>query len=103
MLHFVAAKIFAIFNYVLVLLLLLPGDVSKVTATIVSEPFLLNISQARVNDLKLRLSLARYPPMSIYGHGRNELGLEATDLKIVIDYWINEFDWKLKGMCLELN
>lgn len=81
---------------VLGLALFLSGNLLTAAASKVPEAFMINISQARVDDLKMRLSLARYPPLPIYGHSRNELGVEAKDLKIVIDYWLNEFDWKLK-------
>ncbi len=77
-------------------LIWLVGYLSKTTATSVPQSFMLNVSQMRVDDLRSRLSLARYPPIPVYEHERNSQGLETNDLRKFIDYWLNEFDWKLK-------
>jgi hypothetical protein len=57
------------------------------------HPFQINISQAQLQDLQLRLKM-RIPAQDIPRKGiRNELGVEPGDLETLVQYWETKFDW----------
>tara|TARA_R110001592_G_scaffold121696_3_gene327650 strand:- start:907 stop:2085 length:1179 start_codon:yes stop_codon:yes gene_type:complete len=55
-------------------------------------PFEIHIPDADIADLKARLANARLPAQ-IPGTGW-EYGTNATYLKELVDYWLNDFDWR---------
>ena len=57
-----------------------------------AEPFSLPYSEAAVEDLRLRLARTRWPD-EIPGPGWT-YGVDLTFIKLLCDYWKNEFDWK---------
>lgn len=55
-------------------------------------PFEIHIPDADIADLKARLANARLPAQ-IPGTGW-DYGTNATYLKELVDYWLNDFDWR---------
>lgn len=57
------------------------------------EPFTVNIPQSVITDLKNRLQNARWP-----GEPENSgwnYGTSETYLKELVQYWINDYDWRM--------
>jgi microsomal epoxide hydrolase len=73
-------------------------SISHIAAVITAEPqrFRINISVDAIADLNSRLATSKYPTMPARVGLANELGLEVEDLKEVVDYWKDDFDWKVK-------
>lgn len=55
-------------------------------------PFSINIPQADIDDLRLRLSMTRFPDQ-ITGSGW-DYGTDTAYLRELVDYWQNDFDWR---------
>ncbi|MGB4246285.1 MAG: epoxide hydrolase family protein [Pseudohongiellaceae bacterium] len=55
-------------------------------------PFSINIPQADIDDLRLRLSMTRFPDQ-ITGTGW-DYGTDTAYLRELVDYWQNDFDWR---------
>ncbi len=56
------------------------------------QPFEINVSDKDLDDLELRLSLARWPKDS--PGERWEYGTDREYLKELIEYWRNKYDWR---------
>jgi len=56
------------------------------------KPFLVNVPQPVLDDLKLRLDLTRWPD-EIEGSGWN-YGTDLSYMKELIQYWQHTFDWR---------
>lgn len=55
-------------------------------------PFSINIPERDLEDLRLRLSMTRFPDQ-ISGTGW-DYGTDTAYLKELVDYWQNDFDWR---------
>lgn len=55
-------------------------------------PFTINVPDAAVSDLRLRLGLTRWPDE--IGGGTWEYGTPLAVLKGVVEYWRDRFDWR---------
>ena len=66
--------------------LVLPPATEAVTA------FEVKVPQAALDDLRLRLSLARWPDQELVSDWSQGVPLEAA--KALIDYWLNDYDWR---------
>lgn len=58
------------------------------------EKFEIDIPQADLDDLKLRLSMTRYPDV-LAGAGW-DYGMDLETLRRVVDYWKDEYDWRAR-------
>jgi Epoxide hydrolase N terminus len=56
------------------------------------KPFLVNVSDASVSDLNLRLGLTRWP--DDLGGGTWVHGTPRKALREIVDYWREGFDWR---------
>jgi hypothetical protein len=56
------------------------------------EPYTIDIPDASLNDLKIRLSLAKFPD-ELDGAGW-DLGAPLADIKRLTAYWRDEYDWR---------
>ncbi|GAB7348490.1 hypothetical protein MBLNU459_g6896t1 [Dothideomycetes sp. NU459] len=57
-----------------------------------TETYSINITEDRLHDLKNRLSLARFPDE--LDEASWDLGAPLADIKRLVAYWQNGFDWK---------
>ncbi|MDP2140506.1 MAG: epoxide hydrolase [Gammaproteobacteria bacterium] len=67
-------------------------DASTAAGAPAVVPFSINIPEADIADLRLRLSMTRFPDQ-ISGTGW-DYGTDTTYLHELIDYWQNDFDWR---------
>jgi pimeloyl-ACP methyl ester carboxylesterase len=56
------------------------------------EPFEIHVDDAKLDDLRARLSLVRYPDQ-IEGSGW-DYGIPTGYVRELVDYWRDEFDWR---------
>jgi epoxide hydrolase len=56
------------------------------------EPFILNVDEAQLDDLRHRLSNARWPA-EITGAAW-DYGTDQAFLKTVVDHWLHHYDWR---------
>lgn len=61
-------------------------------------PYTINISQTTLDDLKERLEIVRWPD-EISDSGW-EYGSNLSYMKGLIDYWLNDFDWRAQETTL---
>jgi len=61
-------------------------------ATDAIRPFSINVPDADIEDLKARLAMARLPDQ-IPDTGW-DYGTDMAYLRELVDYWLNEFDWR---------
>ncbi|MDW9416377.1 alpha/beta fold hydrolase [Sinorhizobium meliloti] len=55
-------------------------------------PFQVNIPQAALEDLKIRLTNIRWPDKETVEDQAQ--GVPLSDAKALVDYWINQYDWR---------
>ncbi|MBA2284839.1 MAG: epoxide hydrolase [Ktedonobacteraceae bacterium] len=58
------------------------------------HPFTVNVSQATLDDLKDRLARTRWPD-EVEGASW-DYGTNLSYLKVLVDYWQHEFDWRVQ-------
>ena len=66
--------------------LVLPPTTEAVT------PFEVHVPQAAIEDLQLRLRLARWPDQELVEDWSQGVPLDAA--KSLVDYWLNGYDWR---------
>lgn len=63
------------------------------TATIPADPFVVNVSDAEVDDLNLRLREVRWPNEPD-GNELWDWGTNLTYMERLVQYWRDDFDWR---------
>ncbi|WLH28299.1 epoxide hydrolase family protein [Pseudomonas canadensis] len=61
-------------------------------ATEAVTPFEVHVPQAAIEDLQLRLRLARWPDQELVEDWSQGVPLDAA--KSLVDYWLNGYDWR---------
>jgi epoxide hydrolase len=56
------------------------------------EPFILDVDEAQLDDLRHRLSIARWP-IEITGAAW-DYGTDQAFLQTVVDHWLHHYDWR---------
>ncbi|MCE2509833.1 MAG: epoxide hydrolase [Alphaproteobacteria bacterium] len=68
------------------------GEIKTVAGKPEIEPFAIHVEDAVLEDLKERLRRTRFPnPMKDTGW---EVGTPVAYMKELVDYWLNEYDWR---------
>jgi hypothetical protein len=57
-----------------------------------SVPFTIDVPDAALSDLKLRLSLTKWPDE--IGEGSWEYGTPLALVKTIVEHWRDRFDWR---------
>ena len=61
-------------------------------ATEAVTPFEVHVPQAAIEDLQLRLRMARWPDQELVEDWSQGVPLDAA--KSLVDYWLNGYDWR---------
>jgi pimeloyl-ACP methyl ester carboxylesterase len=56
------------------------------------EPFTISVPEATLTDLRERLKKTRWP--QDFANANWEYGTNSAYLKEIVDYWINQYDWR---------
>lgn len=57
-------------------------------------PFKVQVDEQLIADTKAKLSLARYPQQEVAGLDDWSQGTRISELKVVAEYWRDEYNWK---------
>jgi len=57
------------------------------------EPFTINVPDARLSKLKAKLELAEFPDEIPLAESW-DYGVPVSDMKRLVEYWQNGFDWR---------
>ena len=59
------------------------------------NPYMIQISNDDLEDLKRRLLSTRWPEKETVGDWSQ--GIPLSYIKEISDYWLNEYDWRSRG------